>query len=50
VGAIEVAKLLLEHGADPSLTADHGFTPLAAAVANRDTELAELLRSHMGEG
>jgi ankyrin repeat protein len=50
VGATEVAKLLLEHGADPSLTGDHGFTPLDAAVANGDTELAELLRSHTGEG
>jgi ankyrin repeat protein len=45
-GANDVAKLLLEHGADPTLAEDSRFTPLDAAVANGNTELAELLRAH----
>jgi ankyrin repeat protein len=47
-GANDVAKLLLEHGADPTLAEDDRFTPLDAAVANGNTELAELLHTHMG--
>ncbi|HEY8639006.1 MAG TPA: ankyrin repeat domain-containing protein, partial [Solirubrobacterales bacterium] len=47
-GATDVAKVLLEHGADPTLAEDDRFTPLDAAVANGNTELAELLRTHMG--
>ena len=45
-GANEVARVLLEHGADPSITEDGSFTPLDAAVANGNDELAELLREH----
>jgi uncharacterized protein len=47
-GANAVAKLLLEHGADPTLAEDDRLTPLDAAVANGNTELAELLRTHVG--
>ena len=46
--ANDVARLLLEHGADPTLAEDDRFTPLDAAVANGNTELAELLRTHLG--
>jgi uncharacterized protein len=47
-GANNVAKLLLEHDADPTLAEDDRFTPLDAAVANGNIELAELLHTHMG--
>jgi ankyrin repeat protein len=47
-GVDEIARLLLERGADPNATADHGFTPLDAAVENGNEELAELLRAHGG--
>jgi ankyrin repeat protein len=45
-GVNDVAALLLERGADPTATADHGFTPLDAALENGNAELAELLRAH----
>jgi ankyrin repeat protein len=45
-GAVEIAALLLEHGADTEATADHGFTPLHAAAANGNKELVELLLAH----
>lgn len=48
-GATEVARVLLEHDADPTIAEDGRFTPLAAAVANGDEELASLLREHGGE-
>jgi ankyrin repeat protein len=47
-GANDVARLLLEHGADPTIAEDGRFTPLDAAIENGNSELAELLRSHMG--
>jgi ankyrin repeat protein len=43
-GANDVARVLLEHGADRALTADDGFTPLDAALTNGNDELAALLR------
>jgi ankyrin repeat protein len=46
-GANDVARLLLEHGADPTLAEDDRLTPLDAAVANGNVELAELLRVHL---
>jgi ankyrin repeat protein len=46
-GANDVAKLLLEHGADPNVAEDDRFTPLDAAVENGNAELAEVLRAHM---
>jgi len=45
-GATEVARVLLEHGADPSIAEDGTFTPLDAAIENKNEELAELLREH----
>jgi ankyrin repeat protein len=39
-----VARVLLEHGADATAPTKGGFTPLDAAEANGDAELAELLR------
>jgi uncharacterized protein len=46
-GATEVARVLLEHGADPTISEDGRFTPLDAARANGNEELAALLRGHM---
>jgi ankyrin repeat protein len=43
-GRNDVARVLLEHGADPTAPTKGGFTPLDAAEANGDAELAELLR------
>src|SRR5579862_2157755 len=43
-GATDVARILLAHGADPTITADHALTPLDAALANGNDELAALLR------
>jgi ankyrin repeat protein len=45
-GAVEVARALLEHGADTEATADHGFTPLQSAAANGNRALVELLLAH----
>jgi ankyrin repeat protein len=42
----DVARLLLERGADPNATADHGSTPLHAAAANGNRELVQLLLEH----
>lgn len=39
----ELAKLLLEHGADPNARQEGGFTPIHAAAQNGDDELYELL-------
>jgi ankyrin repeat protein len=43
-GRTDVARVLLEHGADPTAPARRGFTPLDAAEANGNKELAALLR------
>ena len=43
-GRTDVARVLLEHGADPTAETKGGFTPLDAAKANGDAELVELLR------
>jgi ankyrin repeat protein len=48
VGANDVAKLLLAYGADPTRAEGDRFTPLDAARQNGNTELAELLRTHLG--
>ena len=42
-GRTDVARVLLEHGADPTAPTRRGFTPLDAAEANGNKELAELL-------
>jgi uncharacterized protein len=42
----ELAKLLLEHGADPNARQQDDFTPLQAAEQPGDQRLAELLRQH----
>ena len=45
-GAVEVAKLLLEHGADTEKTSDSRHTPLSVASANGHTTLVDLLLVH----
>jgi ankyrin repeat protein len=42
-GVNDIARLLLECGADPNATAEHGSAPLHAAATNRNRELVELL-------
>ena len=45
-GAVEVAKVLLEHGADTEKTSDARHTPLSVAQANGHTTLADVLLAH----
>jgi ankyrin repeat protein len=42
----ELAKLLLEHGADPNARQQDDFTPLMAAEHHGDDRLARLLEEH----
>jgi ankyrin repeat protein len=42
-GRLEVARLLLDGGADPSIAASNDNTPLMAAVANGQLEVLRLL-------
>jgi ankyrin repeat protein len=44
-----VARVLLEAGADPNGEGEQGFTPLMAARAQGDEELASLLLEHGAE-
>jgi ankyrin repeat protein len=44
-GATEVARVLLEHGADPSIAEDDRTTPLDVARENGHDDLVELLSS-----
>jgi ankyrin repeat protein len=45
---VEVARLLLDAGADPNGELESGFRPLDAALQNGDEELAALLRERGG--
>ena len=47
-GANAVARVLLEHGADPRLAGDERLTPREAALRNGNDELAELVRAAGG--
>jgi ankyrin repeat protein len=42
----ELAKLLLEHGADPNARQQDDYTPLMAAEAHGDERLARLLKEY----
>jgi ankyrin repeat protein len=42
----EIAKCLLDHGADPNRGTESHLLPLAAAAYNRDLAMMELLVSH----
>jgi hypothetical protein len=42
----EIAKVLLENGADVNARNDHGMTPLHLAAQSGDVELAQMLLSH----
>jgi ankyrin repeat protein len=42
----EIAKLLLEHGADPNARQQDDATPLLAADQNKDSRLRDLLVRH----
>ncbi|MCL5097493.1 MAG: ankyrin repeat domain-containing protein [Candidatus Omnitrophica bacterium] len=43
---LALAKLLLDHGADPNLSTSFGNTPLFQAVAQFNKEMVELLLTH----
>ncbi|MGH9731018.1 MAG: ankyrin repeat domain-containing protein, partial [Candidatus Acidiferrales bacterium] len=43
-GKLEIARLLLDHGADPNARTDDGQTPLSMAESKGQTEPATLLR------
>ena len=45
-GHAEIVRLLLDHGADPSLRDKWDKTPLDHALEEGHEEIAELLRSH----
>jgi ankyrin repeat protein len=45
-GYVEIAKLLLEHGADPNIKDLHGWTPLHDAAYWGNVEVARLLLQH----
>ncbi len=44
--SLEIARLLLEHGADPDARQEGDFTPLHEAAANGQLELVSLLLAH----
>jgi ankyrin repeat protein len=43
-GQIEMAKLLLDHGANLNAKEEHGKTPLTIALEYKQTEMAKFLR------
>lgn len=45
-GHLDIARLLLQHGANPSETSPSGIRPLHDAVENGDTEIVRLLLSY----
>ena len=47
-GHIEMAQLLLEHGADPNGPSEGGGTPMSSAYRRRDRPMLELLGRHGG--
>jgi hypothetical protein len=49
-GHLEVARLLLQRGADPFIKSGSGLTPMAYAMANGHHELQELLMKCPAEG
>lgn len=47
-GRLELARLLLEHGADPNAPSEGGGTPVSSAYRRRDQPMLELLARHGG--
>ncbi len=43
---LDIARLLLDHGADPNAAQGEGFTPLMGAAQNGQMEMVELLLSY----
>ena len=48
-GDVRSAQILLDHGADPLRENKQKHNAISAAVSGRHTELAEMLREHVGE-
>ena len=47
-GHLEMAQLLLEHGADPNGPSEGGGTPMSSAYRRRDQRMLDLLSRHGG--
>ena len=47
-GQLDMAKLLLDHGAKVNAKDDSGKTPLIIALEYKQTEMAKLLRARQG--
>jgi ankyrin repeat protein len=47
-GALEMAQVLLEHGADPNGPSEGGGTPMSSAYRRRDQAMLDLLARHGG--
>jgi ankyrin repeat protein len=47
-GNIELATILLEHGADPNAQSPAGGTPMTAAYVRKDARMFDLLAAHGG--
>ncbi|WP_410543451.1 ankyrin repeat domain-containing protein [Wolbachia endosymbiont of Cylisticus convexus] len=45
-GDLEVAEVLLKHGADVNVKSEQGYTPLHAAAWEGDLEVVKLLLKH----
>jgi cytohesin len=45
----EITELLLANGADVNARNNDGFTPLDSAIQQKKTEIADLLRKHVGK-
>ena len=43
-----IVEILLRNGADPNLQQQEGYTPMQAAIANKDRANIDLLKAHGG--
>lgn len=48
-GDVRSAQMLLDHGADPLRNNQQGYNAITAATQGGHSELAEMLREHVGE-
>lgn len=48
-GQMEAARRLLEWGADPQITNEHGHTPMEEALCNNHHDIAHMIRNFRGD-